>query len=135
MSQTAQQIITGALKFLRVLDATESPTADDSDNALAHLNDYLNGLNSRGGIFPNITLTISDTVPVPQELEGDLKRALAKRCASDWGRTLTGDDRNDAIKADQRVLAAHTTVDPAGIDGGLTQMPSQRRPAITGRLV
>lgn len=135
MSQTAQQIITGALRFLRVLDATESPSADDSDNALAHLNDYLNGLNARGALFANVTMTVGDTVPIAQELEGDLKRALAKKCASDWGRTLTGDDRNEAIKADQRIIAAHTTVDPAGADSGLLQMPSNRRPYISGRLV
>lgn len=135
MAQTAQQIITGALKFLRVLDAVESPTADDSDNALSHLNDYLNGLSARGALFPNVTMTIGDTVPIPQELEGDLKRALAKRCASDWGRTLAGDDRNEAIKSDQRIVATFTTVDPAGADSGLLQMPSNRRPYITGRLV
>lgn len=128
MTQTAQQIITGALRFLRVLDAVESPTADDSDNALTHLNDYLNGLNSRGALFPNVTLAIGDTVPVAQELEGDLKRALAKHCAEDWGKQLGGSARTDAIKSDQRIVAAHTTIDPAGADSGLLQMPSRRRP-------
>lgn len=135
MAQTAQQIITGALRFLRVLDAIETPTPDDSDNALSHLNDYLNGLNSRGALFPNVTMTIGDTVPIAQELEGDLKRALARHCQEDWGRELAGSARNDAIRADQRIRAAHTSIDPAGSDSGLLQMPSNRRPYITGRLV
>jgi hypothetical protein len=129
MAQTAQQIVTGALRFLRILDATETPSADDSDNALAHLNDYLNGLNARGAVYPNVTLVISDTVPIPQELEGDLKRALALRCESDWGRAMTPADRAEAMRADRRVVAAHTTLDPAGSDGGLLNMPSQMRRA------
>ena len=135
MAQTAQQIVTGALKYLRVLSAVQTPTADDADNALTHLNDYLNGLNSRGAIFPNVTLTISDTVPIAQELEGDLKRALAKYMSADWsGSPMPPADRAEAIRSDQRIVAAHTTIDPAGSDFGLQQMPSQRRPNLTGRL-
>ena len=136
MAQTAQQIITGALKYLRILSAVETPTADDSANALSHLNDYLNGLNSRGAVFANVSMTIGDTVPIPQEFEGDLKRALAKYMAQDWGGTpMPPAERAEAMRADQRILAAHTTVDPAGQDFGLGQMPSQRRPGLSGRLV
>ena len=132
MSQTAQQIVTGALKYLRILDAVEVPGADDSANALSHLNDYLNGLNARGAIFPNVTLALTDTVPIAQELEGDLKRALAMKCQADWSTDLKGPDRAEAIRADQRIVAAHTTIDPAGIDSGLTWMPGQIRGARRG---
>ena len=132
MSQTAQQIVTGALKFLRILDAVEVPNADESANALGHLNDYLNGLNARGAIFPNVTLALTDTVPIAQELEGDLKRALALQCQADWSMDLKGPDRAQAIRADQRIVAAHITIDPAGIDSGLSWMPSQQRGARRG---
>lgn len=136
MAQTAQQIITGALRFLRILGATEPPTSDDADNGLSQLNDYLNGLNARGALFPNVTLVITDLVPVGQEHEGDLKRALAKYMAQDWsGTPMPPAERAEAIRADQRIVAAHTTIDPNGIDSGLQQMPSQRRPYITGKLV
>lgn len=133
MAQTAQQIVTGALRFLRVLNAVESPTADDSANALSHLNDYLNGLNSRGAAFANVSMTIGDTVPIAQEFEGDLKRALAKYMAQDWGgQPMPPAERAECMRADQRILAYHTTVDPAGTDYGLGSMPSQTQPRNAG---
>lgn len=136
MAQTAQQIITGALKFMRVLGANESPTADDADNALTQLNDYLNGLNGRGAVFPSVTLVLTDTVPIAQQYEGDLKRALAKYMTQDWGGApMPPKEWAECVRADQRIVAAHTTIDPAGSDYGLQQMPSQRRPNLTGRLV
>lgn len=137
MSQTAQQVITGALRFMRVLGTGETANADDSAQALIHLNDYLNGLNARGGTYANVALILTDAVPIAQELEGDLKRALARYMCADWqGNPMPRSDMVDCIKSDQRLLATFTTVDPAGSDGGLLAMPSQRRRAyITARSI
>lgn len=72
-------------------------------------------------------MTIGDTVPIAQEFEGDLKRALAKYMAQDWGgQPMPPAERAECMRADQRIVAYHTTVDPAGADYGLGSMPSQR---------
>lgn len=132
---TANDIVDGALRFLKVLTVGDVASADQAGAALTQLNDYLNGLNSRGAVFPTSTYGLTDTVPIPDEQVGDLKRALAKKCEGDFGNLLQGPDRAEAIRSDQRIVAAYTTINPSSIDLGLGQMPSQRRPYLTGRLV
>lgn len=132
---TASDICTGALRFLKVLQIGDSASADQSTAVIDNLNDYLNGLNARGAVYPSGTLTLTDTVDIPDELVGDLKRALAKKCEGDFGQLLQGPDRAEAIRSDQRIVAQYTTVYPGGQDLGLGQMPSQRRQYLTGRLV
>jgi hypothetical protein len=132
---TASDIVTGALRFLKVLAVGDSVDAASASATIDQLNDYLNGLNARGAVYPSGTLALGDTVDIPDELVGDLKRALAKKCEGDFGQLLQGPDRAEAVRSDQRIVAYYTTVYPAGQDLGLGQMPSQRRAYLTGRLV
>lgn len=131
---TANDIVTGALLFMKQVNVGDTIDADTAQAVLNQLNDYLNGLNSRGAVFPTVDLALTDPVPISAEQVGDLKRALALKAESDFGSLLQPQDRAEAKRADQRFLAAYITINPTMPDG-LGQMPSQRRPYWQGRLV
>lgn len=124
---TANDVIAGAFGNLALYDPLDAISAEDAARALIRLNDYLNGLNAKGCVFENVALTLTDTVPVQDIHLGDLKWALAKDMASQWGKLLQGQDLIDARVAERRFVANHTKLLPATADSGLLYMPLSRR--------
>ena len=128
MTITTTTLLTSALREIGALGVTD--TLADTNTAtecLSRLNGYLNGLNARGAVFPNVALALGDTLPIADEHEDDLRLAMAKRLAPLFGKTMDREHFILAMKADARFVAAHTTVHPVPIDAALITMPSQRR--------
>lgn len=125
MASTANDIIKGAFGKTGIYQPEDSIPAESTTQALAVLNDYLNGLNSRGAVFPTVTLTINANVPIGDEHVRDLKWAIAGELAPQWGKTLSGKDARDCMQADARFVASFTVIPRMGLDAGLGRMPSR----------
>lgn len=124
---TALDVITGTFNTYAIFQPNDDIPPADPQAALAGLNDYLNGLNARGAVFENVNLALTDPVPVADQNLGDLKMALGRYIGGQWGKTLSGDDLAEAVRAENRFIAANTVVYPAVTDAGLKRMPSTRR--------
>jgi hypothetical protein len=124
---TANEIITGAFGKAGIYQPEDDIQPESLTVALQVLNDYLNGLNNRGAVFPTVSLTINANVPVSDQQVRDLKWALAGELCSQWGKAMTAVDLNDVTKADRRFIAAYRKVYPATADAGLNFMPGRRR--------
>ena len=125
--KTATQVIEAAFGKLAVYQAADDIPPEDYTRALAYLNGFLNGINSRGAVFPTVALAIGDNVPVYDHQLEDLEWALAKAMASQWGKILTGQNLVEARQAEARFIAQYTVVPAATPDAGLRVMPSDWR--------
>lgn len=123
--KTATQTIEAAFKKLAVYQTTDDIAAEDYTEALALLNGFLNGLNSRGAVFPTVALTLSSNVPIYDHQEADLEWALAKAMAPTWGKVLQGQAAVEATQSETRFIAQYTQIPRATPDAGLNRMPSQ----------
>ena len=125
--KTATQVIEAAFKKAAIYQSTDDIAAEEYTDALAFLNGFLNGINSRGAVFPTVALTLSSNVPVYDHQEADLEWALAKAMAPTWGKVLQGPAAVEAVQGENRFIAQYTTVYGATPDAGLMNMPSRRR--------
>lgn len=123
--KTATQTIEAAFKKLAVYQTTDDIAPEDYTDALAILNGFLNGLNSRGAVFPTVALSLSSNVPIYDHQEADLEWALAKAMAPTWGKVLQGQAAVEATQGEVRFIAQYTRIPKATPDAGLSRMPSQ----------
>lgn len=124
---TASTIITSALREIAVIGDSDTPNASVSNYALGVMNNWLNALNARGCVFPTVTLTISDTVPLPSELDNALSLIVAREISGRYGKELTGLQVARMNQAEHQIVAAHFHVGNTSADGGLLSMPGQSR--------
>jgi len=129
---TANDIIKGAFGKTGIYQPEDSIPPESTTQALAALNDYLNSLNVKGAVFPTVSLTINQNVPIGDEHVRDLKWAMAGELASQWGKVMSPKDARDAMQADARFVAAHTVVPRMRSDAGLGRMPSRPWSSATG---
>ena len=128
MTITSTQLLTSALREIGALGVTDTLTdANIALECLSRLNGFLNGLNAKGAVFPNVALALGDTVPISDEHEDDLRLAMAFRLCPLFGKTPEGMALAQMMKAERRFVAAHTTISPVPVDATLLNMPSQRR--------
>ena len=128
MTITTTALLTSALIEIGALGVTDTlADANTAAECLKRLNGYLNGINTRGGVFTTVDLAIGDTIPIADEQQDDLRLAIARRLMPLFGKQVDGPTLAAMIKADQRFVAAFTTVHPATVDSALLTMPSQRR--------
>ena len=128
MTITSTQLLTSALREIGALGVTDTLTdANIALECLSRLNGFLNGLNAKGAVFPNVALALGDTVPISDEHEDDLRLAMAFRLCPLFGKTPEGMALAQMMKAERRLVSAHTTVSPVPVDATLLNMPSQRR--------
>lgn len=128
MTITSTQLLTSALREIGALGVTDTlADASVASECLTRLNGYLNGLNAKGAVFPNVALALGDTIPISDEHEDDLRMTMAYRLSPLFGKTPDGFALAQMMKAERRFVAAHTTVHPATVDATLLNMPSQRR--------
>jgi hypothetical protein len=125
--KTATQIINAAFKKIAVYQSTDDIAVEEYTDALAILNGFLNGINSRGAVFPTVSLGLSDNVPVYDHQEADLEWALGKAMAPQWGKVLQGQALLEAVQGETRFINQHIVVPRATPDAGLLNMPSNRR--------
>lgn len=123
--KTATQTIEAAFRKSTVYQTTDDIAPEDYTEALALLNGFLNGINSKGAVFPTVALTLSSNVPIYDHQEQDLEWALAKAMAPIWGKVLQGQAAVEAVEGEVRFIAQYTQIPRATPDAGLTRMPSQ----------
>jgi len=128
MTITSTQVLTSALREIGALGVTDTlADANVAAECLTRLNSFLNGLNAKGAIFPNVALALGDTIPIADEHEDDLRLSMAWRLCPLFGKTPDGMALAQMMKAERRFVAAHTTTHPSTVDATLLNMPSQRR--------
>ena len=128
MTITSTSLIQSSLREIGALGVTDTlADANVSAECLTRLNSFLNGLNAKGAVFPNVSLALGDTIPIADEHEDDLRLAMAWRLCPLFGKTPDGMALAQMMKAERRFVAAHTTIAPATVDATLLNMPSQRR--------
>lgn len=125
--KTATQIIEAAFKKIAVYQSSDDIAPEEYTDALALLNGFLNGINSRGAVFPTVALSLSSNVPVYDHQEADLEWALGKAMAPQWGKVLQGQALIEATQGETRFINQYIVVPRATPDAGLLNMPSNRR--------
>lgn len=85
MATTALQVITAALKRLKVLRSGGSPTASETADCLESLNDMLAEWRIGGPDLTPVTLASGDIIDVPGDHVQALKLCLALRVADMFG--------------------------------------------------
>ena len=128
MTITTTALLQSALREIGALGVTDTLSdANVAAECLTRLNGFLNGLNAKGAVFPNVSLALGDTLPIADEHEDDLRLAMAFRLCPIFGKTPEGMALAQMMKAERRFVAAHTTISPVPVDATLLNMPSQRR--------
>lgn len=120
--KTATQTIEAALKKLGTHQTADEISAEDYTVVLASLNGFLNGINSRGAVFPTVALSLSTNVPIYDHQEADLEWALAKAVAPIFGKVMAGQSMVEAAQAETRFIAQYTDVFAALPDAGIRNM-------------
>lgn len=118
MSSSAQ-IVTRALKRLKIVEPQESPSADEAADGLAALNAMIAGWQADG-------VNISSDVPLPAKHEEGVVALLALRLAPDYGATPGASVLLDAKRGWSRLQADYLSAPMARFDRALTRMPSQQ---------
>jgi hypothetical protein len=118
MSSSAD-IVTRALKRLKLLEPGETPAAEDAADGLAALNAMIAGWDADG-------LNVSPDVPLGARHEEGVVALLAVRLAEDYGKTPGSVLIRDADMGYQRLQNEYFRVPTANMDSALTNMPSQR---------
>lgn len=90
---TASDIVTRALRSLRVISSGETPTADESADGLTALNDMLAAWALDGIDLGHITLVAADELDVPDMHLQTIRLALAERLAGEYGAELAPADQ------------------------------------------
>lgn len=88
MTATARQIITRALRRIRVIAAGETPEADMATDALEVMNDMMAGWNADAILYAHAELGLDDTVNVPDEQLAFVRDLLCEQLAEEYGQTL-----------------------------------------------
>lgn len=115
---TARTICDDAVRLTRkVGTGTTSVPGEYSSEALKHLNRMMQGLAARDAPAEWATLTLSDTVPVDEELDDTLVYALALRLLTPLGASPPDPDLKEEMKqAQRRLKAKFQVIEPVILD-------------------
>lgn len=117
---TALDVITRALKKLRVISSGETPTSDEADDCVDALNDMLSEWRIDGIDLAPTTLATTDTLDVPADHLNAVVLNLALRVGGMFGAELSQADSYHAENARRALVAYHFTIKTIGIDHPLT---------------
>lgn len=118
-SATANDVITRALRRIKVLAGEEAATGAEGADALTALNAMLHGFGPRGIGYAHSDLAATDTLNVPDEQVRNVTLLLARDLAMDYGYPLDPDMKIEILRAEQELQAAYTVVPPASTDRGI----------------
>lgn len=90
---TTSDIVTRAMRSLRLLSSGEEPTADEMSDGIVAFNDMLFAWRIEGLDIAHVTLDENDTIDVPEDHLGTLRLALAARIGGEYGGELTAYDQ------------------------------------------
>jgi hypothetical protein len=88
-TRTARQIIVSALRRIAILSEEESPIAAQAVDALAVLNDLMQGFPTMGIPYVHETLTLDSVLNVPDEQTRNVMLMLVWELADGYGKTLS----------------------------------------------
>ena len=120
---TTLDIITRALRLVKVVAGDETPEADDASNALNVLNNMMFSWKANGVDTTHTTLALATTFPLNNEYIKPTTYLLADELAGEYG--VTPPDQSKVRNSWDVLRAAYFTAPTATVDAGLTCMPSQ----------
>jgi hypothetical protein len=113
---TALDIITRALRKIKVLASGESPSSEESADCLDALNDMLSAWSISGIDLAHTALALTDTLDVPDDHLEAIRLSLAERVADDFGAQLSPRDAMLAEEGRAALRAYHFSIKTIGID-------------------
>lgn len=119
MAQTAQDIITAALKRIRYLAQGQTATSEEASDCLDYLNQMLHGWEIRHGIdLGHTDLALTDDILLPDSHLNGIKNCLAVEIADEFGKAVppkTQADADDFIRMlrSEYLTLPETSADPA----------------------
>lgn len=113
---TALDIITGALRKIRVLAIGREPKAAETEHGLTALNEMLSTWRINGIDLAPTALLSTDTLDVPDDHLETIRLSLAERIAGDYGAQVSPIDSGIAADGRAALRAYHFTIKTIGID-------------------
>lgn len=128
MTATARQVLTRALRRIRVISEGETPSAEMADDALEVMNTMMFGWNASGILYAHVALGLDSTVNVPDEQIGFVRDLLCEQLAEEYAQTLGPIMQRSIITARSAMTAAYFIPVVAPVDSAIG-----RRAIITGQ--
>lgn len=125
MVQT-REIVSEALKEIRVSSSHGGADPQDAKDALSKLNRLMHALANDGLTYEHTTLSMSDDFPWSASLEEPAIMWLAKNIAGQYAKSLTRDQMEKAEEGETAIDAAYREIPDSTFDSGLISLPSNR---------
>lgn len=122
---TAREIVTSALRKIRVLAVDETPDGDELSDGVAALNRLLHSLDD-----DHTDLAPGGTFPLDAKYEDPFIYVLGDRLAEDYA--TTAPNQAHVMRARNLLTALFFTHPTSTVDAGLLDMPSQRNAGNAG---
>lgn len=116
MTATARQIITRALRRIRVIAAGETPDADMASDGLEVMNDMMSAWNAEGILYAHSALTLDSNVNVPDEQLAFVRDLLGEQLSEEYGVALGPVAQRAISTARQAMQAAYFIPRTAPVD-------------------
>lgn len=113
---TALDIVTRALRRLRVYSALEDIGSADAEDCLTSLNDMLFGWAINGIDLAHTTLVLADVLDVPDDHLEAITLSLMERVASQFAAEVSPVDAAIADQGRAAIRAYHFSIATLGID-------------------
>lgn len=125
-TQTALQVLTRAMRRIKVLASSEAMGSDDLADGLVTLNGMMHGLATRGAYYAHVDLAATSTVNMPDEMIDSLVWLAAEALAPDYGYAFTPKEETQILGALQALQAGYKMTRPAPAPRGLLRnMPGR----------
>lgn len=119
MADTALDVITSAMRKLRILGAGAVPTSSETEDGLEALNDMLASWRINGVDLALTELQSTDPIDVPDDHLEAIKLNLAARIADEYGAQLTPLLAMDAMASKAALVAYHWSANDLSDDNPL----------------
>lgn len=118
-SQSANQILTRAMRRIKVLAGEEAMDAATLADGLVTMNGVMHGFGPRGVHYAHVDLASTDTVNMPDELIDSLVWMIAEALAPEYGYAFTPTEMPLVMRALQMLQAGYKYTAPAPAPRGL----------------
>jgi hypothetical protein len=119
---TMSDVVTAALKRLRVINARRTPDAYAMDDGIKALNAMLHSWKGNGVDIGHMDLDSGDDFPLDDEHVQGVTAMLAIRLADSYGLEPAASIVRDATEGWSALLAEYVEPGDAEIDNGLTRL-------------